>query len=62
MINETGCDAVMIGRGALGNPWIFDDIIRSISGNRKNKVTTNDKIDICLNHISLLQKYRNENT
>ncbi|MBQ8164336.1 MAG: tRNA dihydrouridine synthase DusB [Clostridia bacterium] len=27
VFNETGCDAVMIGRGALGNPWIFGDIL-----------------------------------
>jgi nifR3 family TIM-barrel protein len=28
MINTTGCDGIMIGRAALGNPWIFRDIIR----------------------------------
>lgn len=27
MINETGCDAVMVGRGALGNPWIFPSLL-----------------------------------
>ena len=26
MFKETGCDAVMIGRGARGNPWIFNQI------------------------------------
>ncbi len=31
MISETGCDAVMIGRAALGNPWIFSDIRRAVS-------------------------------
>ena len=28
MFQETGCDAIMIGRGALGNPWIFRELIR----------------------------------
>ena len=32
MMNETGCDAVMIGRGAKGNPWIFEGIRRLLAG------------------------------
>ena len=31
MFRETGCDAIMIGRGALGNPWIFRSIIEGIT-------------------------------
>ncbi len=31
MIDETGCDAVMIGRSAIGNPWIFSQILSLIS-------------------------------
>lgn len=29
MMQETGCDFVMIGRGALGNPWIFENLARA---------------------------------
>ena len=32
MVRETGCDAVMIGRGCYGNPWLIRDAIRSIEG------------------------------
>ena len=32
MLRETSCDAVMVGRGALGNPWIFKGIKQIISG------------------------------
>lgn len=32
MIHETGCDFVMVGRGALGNPWIFRDLIAAWKG------------------------------
>lgn len=28
VFEETGCDAIMIGRGALGNPWIFEDVLK----------------------------------
>ena len=38
MINETGCDAVMIGRGAIGNPWIFSQAIRLLNGEPKQEV------------------------
>ena len=32
MFEETGCDAVAVGRGARGNPWIFRDILRGLAG------------------------------
>lgn len=32
LMAESGCDAVMIGRGAMGNPWLFRDIARSFAG------------------------------
>lgn len=34
MRSETGCDAVMVGRGMLGNPWIFTDIQAAFAGKR----------------------------
>ncbi len=32
MKSLTGCDGVMIGRGALGNPWIFENTLRRLAG------------------------------
>ena len=32
MLKETSCDAVMVGRGALGNPWIFKGIVQALGG------------------------------
>ncbi|RPH52804.1 MAG: tRNA dihydrouridine synthase DusB [Desulfobacteraceae bacterium] len=34
MLNQTGCDAVMIGRAAIGNPWIFSQVTALLSGDR----------------------------
>ena len=58
MKKTTGCDAIMIGRGALGNPWIFRDIINSLSKNKIFNVSLDEIISICLEHINLLEKYK----
>ena len=50
MISETNCDGVMIGRAALGNPWVFSDIIP----------TAIDKINMIKKHYILLKKYYGE--
>ena len=58
MLKITGCDAVMIGRGALGNPWIFKDILDSINNQIIKDITINDIILTCLEHVSLLERYK----
>lgn len=61
MFDETGCDAVMIGRAVLGNPWIIKECIEYI-GNETiiNKPNNNDKIDMLKKHYRLLKKYSSE--
>jgi len=48
-LNYTGCDAVMIGRGALGNPYIFSDLL--------DITVDQSKIQIIKKHVELLRKY-----
>lgn len=43
MLKETSCDAVMVGRGSLGNPWIFKGIIQACSGQTENYVPSLDQ-------------------
>ena len=50
----SNCDAVMIGRGALGNPWIFNEIINHIENKEFFRPTTCDIIHTCLEHVDLL--------
>ncbi|MDD4377520.1 MAG: tRNA dihydrouridine synthase DusB [Eubacteriales bacterium] len=40
MLNETGCDFVMVGRGALGNPWIFKELVAAWKGEPKPEPPT----------------------
>ena len=62
MIDETGCDLVMVGRGCLGNPWIFKEINAYLEeGKVIDKPTPEEKIDMCLKHFDLLLKTLNKN-
>ena len=63
MIDETGCDAIMIGRGVLGNPWLIRDIINYLKdGSIPNKVTKDEKIDMCIKHLNYLLEFKSEKT
>lgn len=58
MIEETGCDMVMIGRGALGRPWIFQHIQHFLdTGRLLEDPPFSERIDICLRHYQLALKY-----
>ncbi len=61
MFEETGCDGIMIARGAQGNPWIFNEIISYLKeGKIPNKPTVDEKINLILNHLDLAVKYKGE--
>jgi tRNA-dihydrouridine synthase B len=61
MFNETGCDGVAIARGALGNPWIFRDVIRFFQNEMLcERPDINERIEIMKRHINLLVQYYGE--
>ncbi|MDD3654806.1 MAG: tRNA dihydrouridine synthase DusB [Desulfotomaculaceae bacterium] len=61
MINQTGCDGVMIGRAALGNPWIFKQTLNFLrTGELLPGPTLEDRITMSLRHLSLLIEYKSE--
>ncbi|MBK8945472.1 MAG: tRNA dihydrouridine synthase DusB [Ignavibacteriae bacterium] len=55
MFNQTKCDAVLIGRGALGNPFIFKQINALLDGKEFNP-TISEISEVAINHIDLLEK------
>ena len=54
MRDYTNCDAVMIARGALGNPWIFNNIINKINNKDFKKENLELVVSTCIDHIKLL--------
>lgn len=61
MIDETGCDAVMIGRGVLGRPWLIREINHYLdTGELLEEPTPSMKIDFCLKHLNNLCALKNE--
>ena len=61
MLDETSCDAVMIGRAALGNPWLFRNILSKLEASGEEILPSPiDKIDICLKHFSYLVEFKSE--
>jgi nifR3 family TIM-barrel protein len=61
MLNQTGCDGVMIGRGALGNPWMLYRTIHYLNnGELLQDPTPQEKIDIAILHLDRLIALKGE--
>lgn len=61
MFEYTGCDAIMVGRGVLGNPWLIKELVYYFEkGVVLNKPTYEEKIEMCLKHLNYLLKIKNE--
>ena len=59
MMNETGCDGVMIGRGIIGNPFLIQECVDSLTG-QKHEFSIEDRIQICLDHAQGLVDAKGE--
>lgn len=58
MFEYTGVDAIMIGRGAMGNPWIFEQILTD----KCKEISLEEKLNIILEHLDLAVERDNERT
>jgi tRNA-dihydrouridine synthase B len=58
---ETGCDGVMIGRGAIANPWIFRQAKHYMkTGQSMPEPSVEEKIGMCLEHLKLNVEHKGE--
>lgn len=61
MLTETGCDGIMVGRGAQGNPWLFRQIIHYLeTGNILPAPSMNDRLALLLLHLDMLIAHKGE--
>ena len=54
MFNVTECDGIMIGRGAMGNPWIFSEIVAALEGEEYSDPTAEEKIALALEQLEAI--------
>ncbi|MFJ8237989.1 tRNA dihydrouridine synthase DusB [Ureibacillus sp. NPDC094379] len=61
MLDETGADAVMIGRAALGDPWMIYRTVQYLeTGELKPEPSVREKMDVCLLHFERLMQLKGE--
>ena len=60
MLNETGCDAVMLGRGLLGNPWLIKNSLLLLNNKKYEIPTKEEKIKMCIKHLEYLNETKCE--
>lgn len=60
MLDETGCDAIMIGRGVLGNPWLIEQTVAYLNGDLISQPNRLDRVDMCIKHLNYLSVVKDE--
>lgn len=61
MFYKTGVDGIMIGRAAIGKPWLFEEIVSSLQGKEVRKITKEEKLKTIIKQIELEVEEKGEN-
>lgn len=59
-LSQSGCDAVMIGRGAMGNPWLFQQVRQALWGEPVSPPDAMDRAQMLLRHARMLAAWKGE--
>ena len=63
MLEKTNCDAIMVGRGSMGNPWVFQQINAYLSDCIViPEPSLTEKLSVMLKHVEKMIKYKGEYT
>ncbi|MDO4216557.1 MAG: tRNA-dihydrouridine synthase family protein [Bacteroidales bacterium] len=57
-----GVDGILIGRGAIGNPWIFEQSHRLIEGKPLRNISIQERVDVCKSHLCAAIEFKGEHT
>lgn len=61
LLNEIKCDGIMVGRGSLGNPWLFKRLVHYIkTGDLLPEPTPEEKINMALKHLDSATRHKGE--
>lgn len=60
MLEETGVDGLMVGRGADGNPWLFSQLKAALCGEDVMNPTLDERLDLAKQHLTMLIAYQGE--
>lgn len=60
ILRETGCRSLMIGRGAMGNPWLFRDALAAMEGREAQPVTLAERVETARLHARWMVEYKGE--
>ena len=56
MLRETGCDGIMVGRAALGRPWIFREIKAAIADEPYTPPTLAERLEVAIRHAERIEQ------
>lgn len=57
-----GVDGILIGRGAIGNPWIFEQCQRAFAGLPERVITVAERVSVCRRHLHAAAEFKGEHT
>ena len=57
-----GVDGILIGRGAIGNPWIFEQTQRLLRGEEEREITVRERVEVCRRHLLAAIDFKGEHT
>lgn len=60
--NRYGVDGILIGRGAIGNPWIFEQCRRAFRGEAEREITVAERVEVCRRHLLAAAEFKGERT